>query len=360
MAANAVGFLDATTMNEPTPHARQMSPRSARRDAAIDDLLQEHAPSSNQDLLAQMMVSVCRLAKDGAGRGELKILNMALKELRYAFKVFAPYSDIPKVTIFGSSRTPEDHPAYVQAHAFAERIEQEGWMVITGAGDGIMRAGHHGAKRESSFGVAISLPFEQRTNEIIADDPKCVNFKYFFTRKLLFVKEASAIALFPGGFGTQDENFEALTLIQTGKANPMPVVLCDAPGGSYWTHWRQYVGSELLDKGMISQEDLCLFKITDDVEEAVREILHFYRRYHSSRMVRDNLVIRLRTPLDKQAVAKLNDDFGDILVGGRIHVLRGPLAEEGDEFPELHRLVLRFDRRSYGRLRRLIDAVNDA
>ena len=346
-------------MTETQSTTRQQSPGSAKRNAAIDALLTEHAPSEHQDLLSQMMITVCRLAKDGAGRGEIKILNTALKELRYAFKVFAPYSHVPKVTIFGSSRTAEDHPEYVQARKFAERIEKEGWMVITGAGDGIMRAGHHGAKREASFGVAISLPFEQETNDIISDDPKCINFKYFFTRKLLFVKEAAAVVLFPGGLGTQDENFETLTLIQTSKADLVPVVLCDAPGGTYWTQWREYIEEQLLKKDMISPDDMNLFKITDDIDVAVREVLHFYKRYHSSRMVRDDLVMRLKSPLSPQAVERLNDEFGDLATGGRIHTLSTPMTAEGDEFPDLQRLVIKYNYRSIGRLRRMIDAIND-
>ncbi len=338
-------------------HARQKSPQSARRDASIDAFLEEFAPSPNHDLLTQMMVTICRMAKERTGRGELKILNTALKELRYAFKVFAPFEHTPKVTIFGSSRTPEAHPEYAQAKDFSEAMERAGWMVITGAGDGIMRAGHHGAKRESSFGVAISLPFES-TNEIIRNDPKCINFRYFFTRKLLFMKEAEAVVLFPGGFGTQDEGFESLTLLQTGKSSIVPIVFCDAPGGTYWSNWRQYVDKELLTKGMINPEDVNLFKITDSVEEAIDEILGFYKRYHSSRMVRSNLVIRLKSPLSDDNVAQLNDEFGDILAGGMIHTVPGPLVEEEDEFPDLTRLVLKFDRRSYGRLRVMINAVN--
>ncbi len=347
-------------MNETQTGIGSKSSKSAKRNAAIDALLEEYAPSSQHDLLSQMMVTICRLANDGADRGEIKILNTALKELRYAFKIFKPYGDIPKVTIFGSSRTAEDHPEYLQAQQFAERIEKEGWMVITGAGDGIMRAGHHGAKRESSFGVAISLPFEQATNDIIADDPKCINFKYFFTRKLLFVKEAQAVVLFPGGLGTQDENFETLTLIQTGKAELVPVVLCDAPGGSYWTSWREYVEQQLLAKGMIGEEDMNLFKITDDIEVAIQEILGFYRRYHSSRWVQDDLVIRMKSALPADVVSELNDSFTDILESGRFGTLPGPMEGERDEFPDLQRLVFKFDHRSIGRLRKLIDRINEA
>lgn len=346
-------------MADTRPHARQKSALSAKRDTAIDAFLEEFAPGGDRQLLSQMMVSICRLNKDKAGRGELKILNTALKELRYAFKVFAPYHRTPKVTIFGSSRTDVDHAEYQQAREFAERMERAGWMVITGAGDGIMRAGHHGAQRESSFGVAISLPFEQATNDIIANDPKCINFKYFFTRKLMFIKEAEAVVLFPGGFGTQDEGFEALTLVQTGKANLMPIVLCDAPGGYYWRNWEQFVRANLLHSGMICEEDVNLFKVTDNVNEAVHEIMHFYRRYHSSRMVRDNLVIRLKAPLSDDDIVRLNDHYSQILSSGRIHAVAGPLAEEQDEFPDLARVVLKFNRRSIGTLRCMVNDINN-
>ena len=246
---------------KPSPSGSSIPPSSwvASRDAAIADFLDRFADCPDRDLLADMMVTITRLARDGTGRGDLKLLSKAFKELRYAFKIFAPYRDVRKVSIFGSSRTPADHPDYIQADAFARRMRERRWMVITGAGDGIMRAGHDGAGRDASFGVAIRLPFEQNTNAIIADDPKLINFKYFFTRKLLFLKEASAIALFPGGFGTQDEGFEVLTLIQTGKTDLMPIVLIDAPGGTYWQHWRTYVKAELLRNGMINDEDMNLF-----------------------------------------------------------------------------------------------------
>jgi hypothetical protein len=335
------------------------SPDSVRRNAAINELLTEYAASEHQDLMAEMMVTVCRLAKDGAGRGEMKILNSTLKELRYAFKIFAPYENTHKVTIFGSSRTPTEHPEYQQAREFAEQMERRGWMVITGAGDGIMRAGHHGAKRESSFGVAISLPFEQKTNDIIHNDPKCVNFKYFFTRKLLFVKEAEAVVLFPGGFGTQDEGFETLTLVQTGKADLVPIVLVDAPGGNYWSRWREYVDEKLLDTGMISAEDVNLFKVTDSIEEAVHEVTHFYTGYHSARMVRDSMVIRLQGTPPAGLVERLNDEFTDIVSSGGIQLLDGPLSGETEAL-DLPRIELKFDRRSIGRLRMMINAINDA
>lgn len=347
-------------MNERSPVFANREERSKARAEAIGRFLDTFAPGSDHDQLAEMLVTITRLAADGCGRGELKILNRALKELRYAFKVFEPYAEIPKVTMFGSSRTPPDHAAYIQAVRFAEMIREAGWMVITGAGDGIMRAGHHGAKRDASFGVAISLPLEQTTNDIIEGDAKLVNFKYFFTRKLLFVKEADAIVLFPGGFGTQDEGFEALTLIQTGKAEPVPVVLCDEPGGTYWQRWRTWVESELLANNMINREDLGLFLLTDSVEEGVAEILHFYSRYHSSRFVLDRFVIRMKSALSDECVARLNEDFPDIVDNDQIRQVDQALPEEDGEHMELPRLVFRFNRRSPARLRFLINAINDA
>lgn len=332
---------------------------SAARMRAIKDFLQEFAPSKSDDLLSEMMITICRLARDECGRGELKILNRALKELRYAFKIFAPYDNVPKVTIFGSSRTDEDHPQYIQCVKFSRLMKEKNWMVITGAGDGIMRAGHHGATREASFGVAISLPFEQSANNIIANDEKLINFKYFFTRKLMFVKEAEAIVLFPGGFGTQDEGFETLTLVQTGKSSPVPIVLVDEPDGTYWQHWRTYVQSELLRTGMISPEDMNLFYLTDDAEDAVREILHYYGRFHSSRFVNDEMVIRLKSPLSEDFVAQLNEDYQDLLKGGDIRQTSEALPEEGGELPDLPRLVFNYDKRSAGRLRQMINAIND-
>ena len=329
------------------------------RSAAIRELLSEYAPCADEDLLFQMMVTLCRLAADGTGRGDLKLLNHALKELRYAFKIFAPYSEIRKVTMFGSSRTPEGHPQYVEAKKLADLIQRNGWMVITGAGNGIMRAGHHGATPEASFGVAISLPFEQETNTIIADDPKLVHFKYFFTRKLIFVKEANAIVLFPGGFGTQDEGFESLTLVQTLKTTPTPVVLCDEPGGTYWRHWRTHVEQELLGNGMIDPPDMNLFYLTDRAEDAVAAILKFYRRYHSSRFVDDQLILRLNSPLSAETLSQINDTFADILSCGRFEQQDHPLEGEDGAYPDKARLTFAFDRRSAGRLRLLIDRIND-
>jgi hypothetical protein len=350
--------MNEASMDNTRNETSQRSERSIARSSAIQKLLNEFAPCDDQDLLEEMIVSVCRLAQDGCGRGELKLLNRALKELRYAFKTFAPYSEVPKVSIFGSARTKEDHPQFIQAVRFAKLMQTAGWMVITGAGGGIMKAGHYGATREASFGVSISLPFEQTANEIIANDEKLVNFKYFFTRKLMFVKEARAIALFPGGFGTQDEGFEAMTLIQTGKSNPMPILLVDEPGGTYWQHWRTYVKSELLHHGMISPEDMHLFHLTDDAEDAVREVLQFYRVYHSSRFVRKDFVIRLNRIVSPELLDRLNTEYADLLREGRFRVEPAALPEENGEYADKPRLVFAFNRNSVGRLRMMIDVLN--
>ncbi len=345
---------------EPPGTTQARDQRRRERTEAIERFVREHAQCENEDLLREMMVTICRLSADRADRGDLKILNTALKELRYAFKVFTPYATIPKVSIFGSARTPEDHPQYLEAKKFAELIGREGWMVITGAGGGIMRAGHHGASRESSFGVSIALPFEQFTNDVIADDAKLVNFKYFFTRKLMFIKEAEAVVLFPGGFGTQDEGFEALTLIQTAKTSPIPVVLCEAPGGTYWQHWRTYVTTELLGNRMIDPADMNLFYVADHAEDAVAEITRFYRRFHSMRYVWDQLVIRMNSPISNALLADLQQQFADILMSKPVEQRHGPLPEEQGLFPDKPRLVMNFDRRNTGRLRALINRINEA
>jgi len=330
------------------PTEAPAGPRGARR--------REHVVREIADEIA---ATAEKLVRDQVGIADIKLINTALKEMRYAFRVFARYKDFRKVSTFGSARTPPGSPCYEQAHEFSRRLADAGYMVITGAGPGIMRACNEGSGRDRSFGINIRLPFEQAANDIINDDPKLVNFKYFFTRKLMFVKEADAIALFPGGFGTHDEGFEALTLLQTGKSKLVPVVFVDAPGGHYWKQWRDYVVDHLLDESLISPADMRLFKVTDDVEEAVAEITTFYRRYHSSRYVRDRLVVRLVEPLSDVRLAALNEEFADIVVGDPI-VQTTVLPEEAGE-PEiahLPRLVFEFGRRQFGRLRMLIDAIN--
>jgi hypothetical protein len=305
----------------------------------------------------QLLVTALRLVTDGATRADVRLVANALKELRHSFRVFKPYEHVRKVAIFGSARTKPETADWIAAERFAAEIAREGWMVITGAGPGIMEAAQAGAGRDASFGVNIRLPFEQQANPHIAGDPKLINFRYFFTRKLVFVKEAHAIALFPGGFGTHDEGFEALTLIQTGRSEIVPVVFVDEPGGAYWREWERYVDSHLRERGLIDPDDRALFRVTDDVAIAVREIVDFYRNYHSSRFVRDLLVIRLRTLPSDAEVAALDTEFGDLLLGGRIESCAALPEEEGED-AALPRLALLFNRRRVGRLRRLIDRAN--
>ena len=306
----------------------------------------------------QMLVTSLRLLRDGAGLGDLRMVNNALKELRHAFRVFAPYSDLRKVAVFGSARTKPGSPDWEQAFRFSERIVESGWMVITGAGGGIMKAAQGGAGRDASFGVNIRLPFEQKANDVIAGDPKCINFRHFFTRKVVFVKESHAIALFPGGFGTHDEALEALTLMQTGKGEMLPVVFVDEPGGSYWREWSEWVATHMAAGGFLSPEDMNLFKVTDDVDVAIREISNFYSNYHSSRYVGDELVLRVREAPDRETLEALNQEFKGILKQGVISV-HDSLPRENGELPELKRVALHFDRRSHGVLRLLIDRLNE-
>lgn len=339
---------------------RRYELRDPELDAAIEGLVasvaERFGPVEGSEFVRQMLVSVVGLAREDVSTGDLKLLNSAIKELRHAIRVFAPYRGVRKVAVFGSARTRDDDPAWHQARDFSARMAEAGWMTITGGGGGIMEAAQRGAGRDQSFGVNIQLPFEQRPNPVIADDPKLINFRYFFSRKVTFVKESHAIALFPGGFGTLDEGFEALTLIQTGKGEIVPVVFVDSPGDCYWRDWEEYVASHLHARGMISDADLSLFRVTDDVEDAVGEILRFYRNYHSSRYVGERLVIRLcQVPSDEQ-LAVLNDEFGDLLEKGTIAASETLPPEV--EAVELPRIVLHFNRRSIGRLRQLINRLN--
>ena len=327
---------------------------------ALGDLISRRGKDLQADLALQMVEVVLKVVRDGAPRGDLKVLNHALKELRYAFKVFRPYREIRKVSIFGSARTMPDDPAFEAARTFANLMTRRGYMVITGAGSGIMEAAQGGAGRARSFGVNIRLPFEQKANEIIQNDSKLVHFKYFFTRKVVFVKETDAIAIFPGGFGTHDEAFESLTLVQTGKSDMLPIVFVDQPGGTYWDEWLEYVEKHLKSRGFIDPDDTALFTVTNSPEQAAEVISRFYANYHSMRFIRSRLVIRLRRQANDEVLARLNEEFADMLVKGKIERLEHPLAEEADE-PESHhlsRLVLFFDRKSYGRLRRVVDRLN--
>jgi uncharacterized protein (TIGR00730 family) len=338
------------------PRRYQLQSDAANR--LIEELLATlTVPGRLRGYFAQMVTTVLKLHEDGAHTPDLKITNTALKELRYAFKVFAPYSTVPKITVFGSARTPADEPASRAAREFGRRMVQQGWMVVTGAGAGIMGAAQEGAGGERSFGLNIRLPFEQEANPWIAADPKLVTFKYFFTRKLFLVKEASAVAFFPGGFGTCDEAFETLTLIQTGKSPIVPIVLLEVGGAPYWRPWDAFVRETMARQGLIDADDTALYRLVDDLEAAVTEVLAFYRVYHSSRTVGDNIVLRLRAPLTDSRMTDLQSRFEDILKGPADQA-SGPLPQENGEYPDLPRLILPFNRSSYGRLRRLIDFIN--
>ena len=311
------------------------------------------------DLIARIKNSADRLAADGPARGDLKILSRTLRELRYAFKVFAPYRNQRKVSVFGSARTPPEEPTYQQAVQFGREMADRDWFVVTGAAHGIMEAGHVGAGRDHAMGLNIMLPFEQEPNEIIADDHKLVNMKYFFTRKLMFVKECHAVVCLPGGFGTLDEALEVLTLLQTGKRDMIPCILLDAPGGTYWSTLDTFIKDELLKGGKISEQDLSLYTVTDNCQEAVDEVLNYFLVYHSMRYVGDQLVLRIQQRLSDEKVAALNEAFSDILKSGEI-VQRHAFDQEQTEpdLAELPRLAMHFDRRSHGRLRELINAIN--
>ena len=336
-------------------------------EAIGEDELQRPQPADepistveSQDLLQVMRHTINRLEKDQTARGDLKILSRTLRELRYAFKVFRPYRRRRKVTIFGSARTRPDHPAYQSAVELGRRLAAHGWMVITGAGGGIMEAGHKGAGRDASMGLNIMLPFEQGANEYIDGDPKLVTLKYFFTRKLMFVKECSGLICMPGGFGTLDEALETLTLLQTGKQTMMPLIFLDHPTGTYWSDLGAFIEKQLLDGQLISPEDLRLYKITNSVADAVDEVMCFYAVYHSMRYVRHQLVFRLKQSLSDEQMEEIRTEFADILVDGSFE-LTSALPEEKNEedLAHLPRLVFHFNRRSAGRLRMLIDHLNN-
>jgi uncharacterized protein (TIGR00730 family) len=351
-------FTGGTTHNQPT--RRQWSV-DAPFDERVRQLVRDWGAEKSPELIEEMIVTALKIARDKMGVADLKLINRSLKELRYAAKVFASFQQFRKVVVFGSARVPMEAPESKVAEDFARKMVAHNYMVITGGGDGIMGAAQRGAGREHSFGLNIRLPFEQRANVIIEGDPKLINFNYFFTRKLNFVKETHAFALFPGGFGTMDECFEVLTLMQTGKARIIPVVLLDRPGGNYWETWMKFLTEHLFKIGFVSPEDFYFFKILHGVDEAVAEILQFYKVYHSARWVGEELVIRIAHRLSKSAIIDLNEKFADVLREGQI-VQGNALRQEKNEpeIWELPRLVLTPYRRSFGRFRQLIDAINAA
>lgn len=325
----------------------------------IEELIELKGGGHNPDLVADIIENALKMLNDVEHRGDARIIQTAVRELRYSFKLFAPYADKRKVAVFGSARTEPERKVYIQAVEFGRLASQAGFMVITGAGGGIMQAAHEGAGPEMSFGANIRLPWEQAPNPVIQKDKKLITFKYFFTRKLTFIRHADAIVLFPGGFGTMDEGYEALTLMQTGKSKLMPLVLLDQPNGTFWKTWDKHTKEHLLRNKYISEEDLNLYQITDNPEQAIKIISKFYRNYHSSRFVKELFVIRILHKPTEYAIEALNEDFSDIIVDGKIKLIEPTPEElEDNDFPDLPRIAFKFNRKNYGRLRQLIDRIN--
>jgi uncharacterized protein (TIGR00730 family) len=350
LAADMAGLEDVTAEERLDPGEQNL----------VDQLLDSAGVTQRRDLYRSIIGTVVHLAEEDTDPVDLKLARAALAEMAEAFRVFRPFREQQKVTFFGSARTLPDDPLYLQARRLAERMANHGWMVVTGAGPGIMAAGMEGAGRERSLGVNIRLPHEQGANEFIAQDPKLVEMRYFFTRKLMLIKESDGYAVLPGGFGTLDEAFELLTLLQTGKAQPAPLVLLDVPAGTYWEGWQSFLDAEVVAGGLVSPEDRSLYVITSDVDEAASELLGFYRNYHSCRWVGDLLVIRLRMAPTRAQLTVVNERFSDIVASGSIRPTK-PLGPErtSSDHVELPRVALRFDRIHYGRLRQLIDALNE-
>ncbi len=351
-------FTAGTIQTEPVRRQWTIEPPFDQR---VRELAEDWGAEKTPELIEEMIVTALKIARDEMGVADLKLINRSLKELCYAAKVFAQYSDVRKIAIFGSARTAADAAVFRLAEELGREIVKHNFMVITGGGDGIMGAAQKGAGRQNSFGLNIRLPFEQKANPIIEGDGKLINFNYFFTRKLNFVKETHAMALFPGGFGTMDEGFEVLTLMQTGKARLIPLVLLDMPDGTYWETWMKFVREDMFNLGYVSAEDFSLFKLCHTVGDAVKEILQFYKNYQSMRWVGDRLVFRICRNLSRKAIVDLNQKFSDIVREGEI-VQGNALPEESNE-PEiwnLPRLTLTPHRRDFGRFRQLIDAINAA
>ena len=330
-------------------------------DEAIHGLIEVVGGVRRPGIVREMILASLKAGQEDDGRVDLKLMNTSLKEMRFTAKAFSPYRDVKKVTVFGSARTRPDETAYEMARLLGQKLAESGYMVITGGGAGIMQAVNEGAGPDYSFGVNIRLPFEQKSNPVIEGGLRNISYKYFFNRKVAFLKESDAIVLFPGGFGTLDEAMETLTLVQTGKRNPVPLMLVDEPGGSYWIRWIEFVKETLLARGYISHSDLTLFERVESANDVVQSINHFYARYHSLRYIHDHLVIRLTSGIEQRKVEELKGCFSDILRPDGEMCVSGPLPEEMDE-PEIEhlpRLILNFKRDDFGRLRELIDAINN-
>ena len=330
-------------------------------DDAIDGLMAQVGDVAHPDIVREIILAGLKAGQENGGRADLKLMNSSMKEMRFTAKVFGPYRKVRKVTVFGSARTRSDAPLYHMARDLGKKLAEAGFMVITGGGPGIMQAANEGAGPKHSFGVNIRLPFEQKPNPVLVGNPRHITYKYFFNRKVAFLKEADAVVLFPGGFGTLDEAMESITLLQTGKLYPLPLFCIDEPDGTYWEHLFSFLDNELSGHGYISHDDFGLIERVTRPADAVDRIRHFYSRYHSLRYVKDQLVIRMSTTLDQGDVGTLKKAFAGILIpGGDMH-LSGPLDDEMNEpdLAHLPRLVMDFNKRDFGRLRQLVDAIND-
>ena len=329
-------------------------------DKLIQELIVQAGAGSNADIVEEIIVTALKVYADNLDRGDIKIINTSMKELRDSLKVFEPYRAIRKVAIFGSARTPKSSPDYQLAEKFGREIARKGWMVITGAASGIMHAGNEGAGRKSSFGVNIQLPFEQTANPVMLKDEKLINFKYFFTRKLMFLRESHATLLCPGGFGTHDEGFETLTLVQTGKTEPRPIVCLDAPGSTYWKEFSDFLKHQLVHGGMIHPDDMGIMYFTHDPSDAVKHITDFYKQYHSMRYIRDVLVLRIQKPLSGEQLDLLNQEFKAIVKKGKIVQSLTPFEEEKNVPYTFHlaRLAFSFKKDCAVSLKRMIHRIN--
>ncbi len=328
-------------------------------DKIIADLAKVTLSSDNAGLIEEMLTTVVKLGLENDDRGDSKLINMALKELRYASKIFTPYRNKRKVVVFGSARSRNDSEEYKMAAKLSELIAENGFKVITGGGPGIMEAGNKGAGRENSFSLNIKLPFEQRHNPFIAGDKKAISFKYFFNRKLFFLKESDATVIFPGGFGTLDEGFENLTLIQTGKSKPRPIILIEPPHSQYWSRWISFVKRELSGGDFVSRNDMDLFIHVNSVEKAIDEILQFNKVYHSIRYVGERTVIRLNSLLSSENIKELNKRYDSILRSGEIEPTESlPAEQKNKEFLDLPRLVMDFDRHNFGKFHEMLRFLN--
>lgn len=329
-------------------------------DEAIYDLIEAAGGIRQHKYIREMILAALKAGQEDDDRADLKLMNTTLKEMRFTAKVFGPYRHVKKVTVFGSARIKPEENAYKTAVSLGKKLQQAGYMVITGGGPGIMQAVNEGAGARYSFGINIQLPFEQKTNPVLHGNPKSVIYEYFFNRKVAFIKEAHAVVLFPGGFGTLDEAMEVLTLVQTGKRDLIPLVLIDPPGSTYWKQWINFLKTELLIQGYISQPDFNLFQLVDNVDAAVEIINNFYKRFHSLFYAGDRLVIRMNSVIDEKRIKELNKSFSDILVKGGKIISSGPLPEEAghEGLKHLPRLVLDFDKLNFGKLRKMIDVIN--